>query len=88
MVEWDGLENRCGPRVHRGFESLPPRQIKTGPQGHVFLCRPSTLCGAEAHPEGALKVWSQGPPRPTPPKWGLLLVNLSCTIVDDTNEES
>jgi hypothetical protein len=25
VVEWDGLENRCGPRGHRGFESHPLR---------------------------------------------------------------
>ncbi len=30
MVEWDGLENRCGPRGHRGFESLPLRQLGNG----------------------------------------------------------
>jgi hypothetical protein len=25
VVEWDGLENRCGPMDHRGFESHPLR---------------------------------------------------------------
>ena len=29
MAERGGLENRCGPMDHRGFESLPLRQIKT-----------------------------------------------------------
>jgi hypothetical protein len=27
VVEWDGLENRCGARPHRGFESHPLRLI-------------------------------------------------------------
>jgi hypothetical protein len=25
VVEWDGLENRCGACLHRGFESHPLR---------------------------------------------------------------
>jgi hypothetical protein len=25
VVEWDGLENRCGASPHRGFESHPLR---------------------------------------------------------------
>ncbi len=28
MVEWAGLENRYGPTVHRGFESLPLRHSR------------------------------------------------------------
>ena len=28
VVEWDGLENRCGARPHRGFESHPLRQVR------------------------------------------------------------
>ena len=28
MVEWDGLENRCGACLHRGFESHPLRSLK------------------------------------------------------------
>ena len=43
MVEWDGLENRCGPRVHRGFESLPPRWRKARLQRRVFYLPPSAL---------------------------------------------
>jgi hypothetical protein len=27
VVEWDGLENRCGARPHRGFESHPLRSM-------------------------------------------------------------
>jgi hypothetical protein len=27
VVEWDGLENRCGARPHRGFESHPLRTM-------------------------------------------------------------
>ena len=27
VVEWDGLENRCGARLHRGFESHPLRSM-------------------------------------------------------------
>ena len=32
-VEWDGLENRCGPCGHRGFESHPLRQLYHQPVG-------------------------------------------------------
>jgi hypothetical protein len=38
VVEWDGLENRCGARPHRGFESHPLRfwVITTLPNGEGF----------------------------------------------------
>ena len=29
MVEWDGLENRCGACLHRGFESHPLRSLRS-----------------------------------------------------------
>ncbi len=32
MVEWGGLENRCGPCVHRGFESHPLRRSEDPPR--------------------------------------------------------
>jgi hypothetical protein len=31
VVEWDGLENRCGACPHRGFESHPLRSLNTDP---------------------------------------------------------
>ncbi len=36
MVERGGLENRCGPLGHRGFESHPLRLKK--PDTGLFLC--------------------------------------------------
>ncbi len=37
VVEWDGLENRCGPCGHRGFESHPLRCPRAGLIGAALL---------------------------------------------------
>ena len=37
MVEWDGLENRCGLRSTEGSNPSLPAEAGTRPQGRVFV---------------------------------------------------
>ncbi len=51
VVEWDGLENRCGPPVHRGFESLPSRQKRLDVKsGLLIFPRAPSLRGWYSNP--------------------------------------